>query len=63
MKDYLVHAEDHTEEITAKTWNEAVKEATWFKKFSFDDITIDQYEDNELTGVYWTYNGNKLVKH
>lgn len=62
--DYLVHVDDHAEEITANTFNEAHKEAAWFKRHGFTDITIDQYGDDlELTGVYWTYENGKLIKH
>lgn len=61
-KDYLVHINDHAEEITCTTFNEARKQAASYKRMGFDDVTIDQYEDEELTGVYWVYYKGKLIK-
>ena len=67
MKDYLVHAEDHRYEVTCITFRQAQSQAASFRREGLEDITIDQYEDNELTGVYWTYGRNqlknRLVRH
>jgi len=65
MKDYLVHANDHEVEYTEPTWSEARATATQLKRsgqYHDKEVIIDQYEDNELTGVYWQYKDGKLVK-
>lgn len=63
MYDYLVHINDHTEEVTCDTWPEARRQAASYKRMGFDDVIIDQYiKGGELTGVYYQYKDNKLVK-
>lgn len=63
MKDYLVHINDHAEELTCNNWSEALRQAASYRRMGFTDVTIDQYKNSELTGVYWTFNGNKIVRH
>lgn len=61
MKDYLVHAADHSIEVTCVNYGQATREASSLKRQGYDDVTIDQYEDNELTGVYWIYGKNDFA--
>jgi hypothetical protein len=62
MKDYLVHADDHEVEYTETNFAQAKATARQLHWSQHKDVTIDQYEDEELTGVYWTYMDGKLVK-
>ena len=67
MKDYLVHANDHAIEITCVSFAQARSEAASLKSLGHEDVTIDQYIEYELSGVYWTYGkydlANRLIKH
>lgn len=63
-KDYLVHADDHSIEYSFDNLREAKKEATrlYSNGSGRNDVTIDEYVNNELTGIYWYYYKGKLLK-
>lgn len=59
--DYMISTPEGIER-TAGSFNEAKQIAAILKKQGNDPI-IDQYdEQEELTGTYWVYKANKLVK-
>ena len=65
MKDYLVHADDHRIEVFCRTLTEAKREAAKIYKDGIigrNDVVIDEYDDHELTDVYWIYYKGKIIK-